>query len=64
MNVAVHRAPPGLADSVNAAWYARGMQAEFTARDPIVPDGCVEMVFNLAAPFVDGETAEAQPNVR
>src|SRR4051794_7209227 len=61
MDFSLHRAPPRLADSVKAVWYARGTQAEFAAPEPIVPDGCVEIVFNLAASFVDAETGEAQP---
>jgi AraC-like DNA-binding protein len=40
---------------------ARGTKAEFGAPDPIVPDGCVELVFNLGDPFTDAATGEQQP---
>ena len=48
--------PPPLADIVKTVWFARGSQAEFAHAEPIVPDGCVELVFNLSEPFeqVDG----------
>ena len=48
--------PPALGHLVQTIWFARGARAEFDQADPIVPDGCVELVFNFAAPFehVDG----------
>ena len=54
-------APRGrLAPIVKTIWRARGTRAEFSAPEPIVPDGCVEIVFNLADPFV-GEDGTLQP---
>ncbi len=32
-------------------WFARGSRSEFDHAEPIVPDGCVELIFNLADPF-------------
>lgn len=43
--------PPSLAPLLKAVWFARGSRVEFDHAEPIVPDGCVELVFNLAAPF-------------
>ena len=53
--------PPPLAAAVKTIWIAQGTREEFQAPDPIVPDGCVELVFNLADRFVDGSTGEIQP---
>jgi AraC-like DNA-binding protein len=44
-------APPALADVVKTVWFARGTRSEFDHAEPIVPDGCVELVFNLGDPF-------------
>jgi AraC-like DNA-binding protein len=57
----LHDPPPQLADSIKAIWCARGTQAEFDAPEPIVPDGCVEIVFNLGDRFVNARTGELQP---
>ena len=43
--------PAPLAHIVKAVWYARGARTEFDDAEPIVPDGCVELIFNLADPF-------------
>src|SRR5262245_22574436 len=43
--------PAPLAHIVNAVWYARGARAEFDDAEPIVPDGCVELIFNFGDPF-------------
>lgn len=43
--------PPALAHLVKAAWFARGSRSEFDHAEPIVSDGCVELIFNLADPF-------------
>ena len=43
--------PPPLAHIVKTAWFARGSRAEFDRAEPIVPDGCIELVFNLGDPF-------------
>lgn len=40
---------------------ARGAKAEFDAPEPIVPDGCVEIVLNLGDRFVNADTGEVQP---
>jgi AraC-like DNA-binding protein len=61
MEFTIHEAPALLADSVKAIWCARGTRQEFDAPEPIVPDGCVEIVFNLGDRFVDAETGELQP---
>jgi AraC-like DNA-binding protein len=53
--------PAPLAHSVKAIWCARGTKAEFDAPEPIVPDGCVEIVFNLGDRFINAETGERQP---
>jgi AraC-like DNA-binding protein len=44
-------APPSLSHIVKAVWFARGSRSEFDHAEPIVPDGCVELIFNLADPF-------------
>jgi AraC-like DNA-binding protein len=53
--------PPTLADSVKAIWCARGTKAEFDAPEPIVPDGCVEIVLNLGDRFFNASTGALQP---
>jgi AraC-like DNA-binding protein len=53
--------PPLLADSVKAIWRARGTKQEFDNPEPIVPDGCVEIVFNLGDRFINAATGELQP---
>jgi AraC-like DNA-binding protein len=53
--------PPALAGLVKAIWCARGTKAEFEAPEPIVPDGCVEIVFNLGDRFINADTGELQP---
>lgn len=53
MHFSQHAAPPPLASWVKRIWCAQGRQPEFAAPEPIVPDGCVEMVFNLADRFTD-----------
>ncbi len=61
MHFTIHDAPPQLADSVKAIWCARGTKQEFDSPDPIVPDGCVEIVFNLGDRFIDPDTGALQP---
>jgi AraC-like DNA-binding protein len=61
MEFSFHAPPPQLADSVKAIWCARGTKEEFDAPEPIVPDGCVEIVFNLGDRFVNADTGELQP---
>lgn len=61
MEFTFHDPPPALADSIKAIWHARGTKAEFDAPEPIVPDGCVEIVFNLGDPFINAQTGELQP---
>ena len=53
MHFAFHRPPAPLAHWVKTIWSARGTREDFAAPEPIVPDGCVEMIFNLADPFAD-----------
>lgn len=43
--------PPTLAPLVQSVWFARGTREAFASSAPIAPDGCVEIVFNLGAPF-------------
>ncbi len=52
MEFGYHVTPPALAHAVKAVWFARGTKGEFDVAEPIVPDGCVEIVFNLADPFM------------
>lgn len=61
MEFSFHAPPPALADSVKAIWCARGTRQEFESPAPIVPDGCVELIFNLGDRFINAETGERQP---
>ena len=54
-----HPTPPSLRAAVKAVWFARGTMAEFDVPEPIVPDGCVEIVLNLADRFVQVDAAHA-----
>lgn len=58
MHFSLHQPPPALAPWVKSIWRARGTQQEFAQPEPIAPDGCVEMIFNLADPFADGTGAQ------
>jgi AraC-like DNA-binding protein len=51
MEFGFYPTPPPLAAAVKAVWFARGTKAEFDVPEPIVPDGCVELVLNLAERF-------------
>ena len=44
---------PGLplADAIRCIWTAEGVAAGAPPPDPVVPDGCVELVLNLGDPF-------------
>src|SRR5436190_8190522 len=60
--------PPGvLADFVRCIWRLYGDPGEATAGgspEPIIPDGCAEIVINVGDPFIRhaaGEPAERQP---
>ena len=53
--------PAAIRDSVKAIWIARGTKEGFDAPDPIVPDGCVEIIFNLGDRFINADTGELQP---
>jgi AraC-like DNA-binding protein len=44
--------PAGLADRVRCLWRLRGPASDEALPEPIVPDGCVEVVLNLADPFI------------
>jgi AraC-like DNA-binding protein len=61
MEFSFHDPPPRLADSVKAIWCARGAKEEFDNPEPIVPDGCVEIVFNLGDRFINADSGERQP---
>lgn len=61
MEFSLHAPPPPLAESVKAIWCARGTKREFDSPEPIVPDGCVEIVFNLGDRFINADTGDAQP---
>lgn len=61
MEFSLHQPPPALADSVKAIWWARGTRQDFDTPAPIVPDGCVEIVFNLGDGFINADTGESQP---
>src|SRR5690349_13919200 len=61
MHFSLHDPPPSLAHAVKAIWCARGTKEEFDAPEPIVPDGCVEIIFNLGDRFVDAATGDLQP---
>jgi AraC-like DNA-binding protein len=61
MEFSFHQPPPPLASSVEAIWCVRGTRREFEAPEPIVPDGCVEIIFNLGDPFINADTGELQP---
>jgi len=61
MEFSFHDPPPRLADTVKAIWCARGTKNEFEAPEPIVPDGCVEIVFNLGDRFINADTGDLQP---
>jgi AraC-like DNA-binding protein len=54
MHFSFDQPPAALAYWVKSIWCARGTRQEFAAPEPIVPDGCVEIIFNLADPFTDG----------
>jgi AraC-like DNA-binding protein len=61
MHFSIDDPPPQLAGSVTAIWFAHGTKQEFDAPEPIVPDGCVEIVFNLGARFINADTGGLQP---
>jgi AraC-like DNA-binding protein len=61
MEFAILDPPPLLAASVKAIWCARGTRQEFEAPEPIVPDGCVEIIFNLGDRFINADTGTLQP---
>ena len=51
MDYGHYTVPPSLTPLVKAVWFARGDAGAGAFADPIVPDGCVEVVFNLGDPF-------------
>ncbi len=61
MQFSQHQPARRLRTVVKAIWRARGTRAEFSAPEPIVPDGCVEIVFNLADRFIHPDTGALQP---
>jgi AraC-like DNA-binding protein len=57
-------APPMLADVVRCVWLLSGAASATPAPQPVVPDGCAEIVLNLADPFRrfrGGGAYETQP---
>jgi AraC-like DNA-binding protein len=54
---------PRLAPVVKTIWRIKGTRDEFMSPEPIVPDGCVEIVFNLGDRFVSAESGDLQPRV-
>ncbi len=44
-------APPALAEIVRCVWLLSGPASATPVPQPVVPDGCAEIVLNLAAPF-------------
>lgn len=61
MHFSLNSPPPALSPWVKAIWRARGTKAEFDAPEPIVPDGCVEIIFNLGDRFINAASGELQP---
>jgi AraC-like DNA-binding protein len=56
--------PPHLQAHVKCIWRLVGPRTDITMAEPIVPDGCVELVLNLGDPFirqVAGEGSHEQP---
>ena len=45
------RPGPPLSDAIRCIWVVRGTPDQGPAPDPVVPDGCVEIVLNFAEPF-------------
>jgi AraC-like DNA-binding protein len=57
-------APPMVSDVVRCVWLLSGPASATPAPQPVVPDGCAEIVLNLADPFRrfrDGGAWETQP---
>ncbi len=64
MKYAEHTPPPRLAPYVRCFWTLRGNPDAQAGADPVVPDGCVEVVLNFADHFLrhcDDDTIEVQP---
>jgi AraC-like DNA-binding protein len=59
MEFGFYPTPPPLSTAVKAVWFARGTKVEFDVPEPIVPDGCVEVVLNLADRFVQVDAGHA-----
>lgn len=59
MKFGFYPTPPRLATAVKTVWFASGTKAEFDVPEPIVPDGCVEIVLNLADRFVQVDAGHA-----
>jgi AraC-like DNA-binding protein len=63
MRFSQHSPGPRLTGVVKTIWRASGTRAEFSAPEPILPDGCVEIIFNLGDRFVSAASATPQPRV-
>lgn len=44
--------PPSLRPHIKCIWRLSGRRVDVAMAEPIVPDGCVELVLNLADPFI------------
>ena len=53
MQFAQHQPAGQLASFVKTIWAASGSRDDFASAEPIVPDGCVEIIFNAGDPFAD-----------
>jgi hypothetical protein len=61
MHFAYHEPPGQLAAYVKTIWTASGSREEFDTPEPIVPDGCIEVIFNLGDQFINRDSGELQP---
>jgi AraC-like DNA-binding protein len=61
MHFAYHEPPSQLAAYVKTIWTVSGSKREFDTPEPIVPDGCIEVIFNLGDQFINSDSGELQP---
>lgn len=55
-----HAPPPSLTPWVRCCWTLTGPASPEAEPQPVVPDGCMELVFNLADPFKRKVSGEAE----
>ena len=48
---------PLLARHIACLWYLRNQSAAEAPPDRVLPDGCMELVFNLRTPFAQADAA-------